>query len=80
MTALLVEDTLMATSDKTHHRLNIDVEIGLHQQLKRANARDRISMADRVRQLLILSLEDPELNERVVARAAADAEERIAES
>lgn len=59
---------------KRPHRIALDVDTDLHDWISQQRFQDHLSTSDRVRALLTLSREDPELNARVVKRAGELAE------
>lgn len=57
-------------------RVNLEVSLDLHAWLARARLTDRVSTSDRIRALLELAREDPQLGDRVIAKASQLAEKR----
>lgn len=51
-------------------RINADIDPAVHAWLTEQRRRDRIRTTERLRALLALCMEDPELNRRVLAKAA----------
>lgn len=75
MSALVVLDSMMA---KPKRRINVDVDLDLHAWLAEERRRDRLATTGRLRALLELAREDPELKRRVLEKAAQLDEEDAA--
>lgn len=76
MSALVVLDSIMA---RPKRRINVDVDLDLHAWLGEERRRDRLATTERLRALLELVREDPELKRRVLEKAAQLDEEDAAQ-
>ena len=80
MSALPVEGLQMTPQRTRRHRITIDFDDDMYEAMTKARFRDRVTNSDRLRALLALSLEDPELAGRMVAKVSEMAEEKAKNS
>ena len=76
MSALAVLDAIPMARPK--RRINVDIELDLHQWLAEERRRDRLATTERMRALLELARRDPELRRRVLEMAVQLDEEDAA--
>ena len=68
MSALAIEDLVILPGHKK--RVNVDLDLETHAWLAQMRRRDRLKTTERLRALLALAREDPDLNRRVLEKAA----------
>lgn len=77
MSALLREDAMTRAPDKARdHRVSFWLDATVWEATARANSQQRLTMRDRCTALLMLALEDPALEARVIAKVTQLADER----
>lgn len=68
MSALAIEDLVIMPGPKK--RVNVDLDLETHTWLAEMRRRDRLKTTERLRALLAIAREDPDLNRRVLEKAA----------